>query len=209
VTLANAKLYLVSPATLRAGRLADLTPELIAAGVDVIQLREKELEAGPVLTLAEPIAEACAEADVPFIINDRPDIALALRGAGVHLGQDDLSVSVARKIVGEDAIVGLSTHSPEDIAAVPAAVDYIAVGPVFETPTKPGRPAVGLDLVRHAASAVSLPWFAIGGINASNIESVLEAGARRVVVVRALTESDDPVSEARELSGFLKGGAPG
>jgi thiamine-phosphate pyrophosphorylase len=199
VKLSEEKLYLVSTAKLRAGSLAELVADLVAAGVDVIQLREKELEAGAILRLAEPIAEACAEASVPFIVNDRPDIAVALRGAGVHLGQDDLAVSVARRIVGPEAIVGLSTHSREDIAAVPPEVDYVAVGPLFETPTKPGRPAVGLDLVRHATGAVSFPWFAIGGINASNVESVLEAGARRVVVVRALTEAKDPIVQAGEL----------
>jgi thiamine-phosphate pyrophosphorylase len=202
VKLVEAKLYLVAPAKLRAGTLAELTPELVAAGVDVIQLREKELEAGAVLRLAEPIAEACARAGVPFIVNDRPDVALALRGTGVHVGQDDIPVAIARRIVGR-AIVGLSTHSEGDIAAVPADVDYIAVGPLFTTPTKPGRPAVGLDLVTHAAQNVSIPWFAIGGINASNIDSVLEAGARRVVVVRAITEATDPAAEARELSGTL------
>jgi thiamine-phosphate pyrophosphorylase len=207
VKLSQAKLYLVSTAKLRAGSLAELIPDLVTGGVDIIQLREKELEAGAVLRLAEPIAEACAKAGVPFIVNDRPDIALALGRCGTHLGQDDLPVAVARRIVGRE-VVGFSTHSEADIATVPPEVDYIAVGPVFATPTKPGRAAVGLDLVRHAADAVSLPWFAIGGINVSNIESVLEAGARRVVVVRAITEVEDPVAEARELSRKLKGQGP-
>jgi thiamine-phosphate pyrophosphorylase len=188
--------------------LAELVPELVSAGVDLIQVREKEMEAGDVLRVAEPIAAACADAGVPFIVNDRPDIALAVGADGVHLGQNDLPLSIARRIVGRNAIVGLSTHSTDDIAAVPSGVDYVAVGPLFDTPTKPGRPAVGLDLVRHAAGAVSLPWFAIGGINASNIESVLEAGAGRVVVVRALTEAKDPVEEAGQLSRKLKTAAP-
>lgn len=201
--IGGARLYLVSGAELSAGSLSELTPELVRAGVDVIQLREKEMEAGDVLRLAEPIAQACAEAAVPFIVNDRPDLALALDASGVHLGQNDLPVPAARRIVGPGAIVGLSTHSTEDIAAVPDEADYIAVGPLFETPTKPGRPAVGLELVRHAAGSVSLPWFAIGGINLSNIESVLDAGARRVVVVRALTHASDPVAEAARLSDAL------
>lgn len=205
--LADARLYLVSGARLEAGSLAELTPELAAAGVDLIQLREKDLEAGEILRLAEPIATACAQAGIPFIVNDRPDIALALRADGVHVGQDDVPVAVARRIVGR-AIVGLSTHSVDQIASVPSEVDYIAVGPVFETPTKPGRPSVSLDLVRHAAENVSVPWFAIGGINASNIESVLEAGARRMVVVRALTEAKDPVVEAGQLSEKLKTAGP-
>ncbi|MEA2509291.1 MAG: thiamine-phosphate pyrophosphorylase [Actinomycetota bacterium] len=204
MNLSEARLYLVTPAKLRAGSLVELIPDLVTAGVDIIQLREKELEAGAVLRLAEPIGDACAAAGVPFILNDRPDVALAVRGAGVHVGQDDLPVALTRRIMGPEAIVGLSTHSREDIAAVPRGVDYIAVGPLFETPTKPGRPAVGLDLVRHAANSVSLPWFAIGGIDASNIMRVLDAGAKRVVVVRALTQAKDPVAAAEELSGKLK-----
>jgi thiamine-phosphate pyrophosphorylase len=207
VTLADARLYLVSPAHLRAGSLADLAPELVAAGVDMIQLREKELEAGEVLRRAEPVAEACAGAGIPFIVNDRPDIAIALRASGVHVGQDDLPVAVARRIVGR-AIVGLSTHSEEQIASVPSEVDYIAVGPVLETPTKPGRPSVGLGLVKHAAANVSIPWFAIGGINPSNIGAVIDAGAQRIVVVRALTEAKDPIVEAGELSRRLKSAGP-
>jgi thiamine-phosphate pyrophosphorylase len=203
VTFPEARLYLVSGAQLRAGSLAELIPELVDAGVDLIQLREKEMEAADVLRVAEPIADACAEAGVPFIINDRPDIALAIGASGVHVGQNDLPVAVARRILGSKAIVGLSTHSHDDIAAVPEAADYIAVGPLFETPTKPGRPAVGLDLVRHAAGAVSLPWFAIGGINASNIDGVLEAGARRVVVVRAVTQAAKPIDEAALLKDRL------
>jgi thiamine-phosphate pyrophosphorylase len=204
VTLADARLYLVSPAHLRAGSLASLTPELAAAGVDMIQLREKEMDAGEVLRLAEPVAEACAGAGIPFIVNDRPDIAVTLGRAGVHVGQDDLPPGVARRIVGSDAIVGLSTHSVADIDAVPAEVDYIAVGPVFETPTKPGRPAVGVELLRYAAENISVPWFAIGGIDVSNITGVLDAGARRVVVVRALTQAKDPLAAARELTERLR-----
>jgi thiamine-phosphate pyrophosphorylase len=208
VKIEDARLYLVAGAELAAGPLVELVPEMVSAGVDMIQLREKEMEAGDVIRIAEPIAAACAEADIPFIVNDRPDIALAVSASGVHLGQNDLPLSIARRIVGAKAIVGLSTHSSGDIAAVPSGVEYIAVGPLFETPTKPGRPAVGLDLVRYAAAAVSLPWFAIGGINASNIESVLEAGARRVVVVRALTEAKDPMVQARQLSEKLKTAGP-
>jgi thiamine-phosphate pyrophosphorylase len=204
VTLAEARLYLVAPAQLRAGPLCELVPELVAAGVDMVQLREKELEAGDVLRLAEPIADACAGAGIPFIVNDRPDIALTLGRSGVHVGQDDLPPAAARRILGPDAIVGLSTHSTEDIDAVPSEVDYIAVGPVFETPTKPGRTAVGMELLVHAATVTPLPWFAIGGIDISNIAGVLGAGARRVVVVRALTQAKDPLAAARELSERLR-----
>jgi thiamine-phosphate pyrophosphorylase len=204
VTLEEARLYLVAPARLRASSLAELTPELAGAGVDVIQLREKDLEAGPLLRAAEPVAQACADAGVPFIVNDRPDVALVLGATGVHLGQDDLPPAAARRIVGPEVIIGLSTHSSADLQAIPPEVDYIAVGPVFETPTKPGRPAVGVELLRHAAAVTSLPWFAIGGIDASNINEVLDAGARRVVVVRAITQADDPVAAAEQLSERLR-----
>jgi thiamine-phosphate pyrophosphorylase len=202
VRLDDARLYLVAPAQLVFGPLADLVPDLAAAGVDVIQLREKEREAGEVLSLGEPIAAACRGAKVPFVVNDRPDVALAL-GAGVHLGQNDLPVAVARGIVG-DAILGLSTHAESEIdGALGAGVDYIAVGPVFPTPTKPGRPGVGLSLVRYAAQHATLPWFAIGGIDEDSLPDVIDAGARRVVVVRAITQADDPASAAARLRAVL------
>jgi thiamine-phosphate pyrophosphorylase len=120
------------------------------------------------------------------------------------VGQDDLPPAAARRILGPEAIVGLSTHSDADIDSVPVEVDYIAVGPVYETPTKPGRPAVGFELLGYAAGKVSLPWFAIGGIQASNLTAVLDAGARRVVVVRAITEAEDPVAAAAQLSQALR-----
>jgi thiamine-phosphate pyrophosphorylase len=200
VAVADARLYLVAPATLRAGPLAGLVPDLVAAGVDLIQLREKDMEAGDLLRVGGAVSDACRGAGASFVINDRPDIALAL-DAGVHLGQNDLPVAVARRILG-GAVVGVSTHSRGEIDGALAAtepIDYIAVGPVYATPTKPGRPAVGPELLRYAAEKLSLPWFAIGGINASNLTEVMEAGARRIVVVRAITEADDPVVAAREL----------
>ena len=199
----DARLYLVAPARLTAGALVDLVPDLVAAGVDVIQLREKEMEAGDLLRVGEPLVEACATAGVPFILNDRPDVALALGAPGVHLGTNDLPTSVARAILGH-TIVGRSTHSEDDIAqALSSGPDYIAVGPVHETPTKPGRPAAGIDLVRHAAEVVNIPWFAIGGIDESNIDEVRAAGATRVVVVRAITESKDPAAAATRLAAML------
>lgn len=208
MTLGEARLYLVSPARLAAGALADLVPDLAAAGVDVVQLREKDLEAGDLVCACVPVAEACAVAGIPFIVNDRPDVALAAGADGVHLGRKDLPVDVARRILGSAAIVGCSTHSEEDIAAVAQLrppVDYIAVGPLYPTPTKPGRPPTGLGLVRHAAERVSLPWFAIGGIDRENLPAVIEAGARRIVVVRAVTEAKDPVAAAAELRSLLDG----
>ncbi len=201
----KARLYLVARAQLAAGSLAGLIPGLAAAGVDLVQLREKDLEAGDLVRAGEPVAAACRRAGVPLIINDRPDVALALAADGVHLGQNDLPPTVARRILGDDAVIGRSTHSPEQIDAALRVreADYIAVGPVYETPTKPGRRAVGLGLVSHAAASCMLPWFAIGGVDRATLPEVLAAGARRVVVVRAITEAPDPPAAAAELRGIL------
>ena len=202
---ADPSLYLVSPARLEAGPLARLIPELASAGVDIVQLREKELEAGDILRVAEPVLEACRAAGIPFILNDRPDLAATLGADGVHVGQNDLPVVATRALVG-DAIVGLSTHTRAEIDAVDdAAPDYIAVGPVFDTPTKPGRPGVGFDLVRYAAERASVPWFAIGGIDRATIDDVMDAGATRIVVVRAITAAADPAAAAAALKDQLRG----
>lgn len=202
MSFTSARLYLVAPARIAAGALVEFVPELAAAGVDLVQLREKELEAGDVMRLGRELADACAAAAIPFVVNDRPDIA-ALLEAGVHVGQNDLTVEHARRFV-PDAIVGLSTHTQTEVdAATEAAPDYVAVGPVFETPTKPGRPAAGLGLLSHAAEHLELPWFAIGGIDDSNLGEVMDAGARRIVVVRAITEARDPVSAAARLKSLL------
>lgn len=144
----------------------------------------------------------CAEHGALFILNDRPDLVEATGADGVHLGQDDMPVADARELIGEDRLIGLSTHSPEQVDGAGGA-DYIGVGPVHETPTKPGRPAVGLELVRYAAAHTSVPWFAIGGIGPDNVEAVRRAGAERVAVVRALTDADDPGSAARSLRGAV------
>jgi thiamine-phosphate pyrophosphorylase len=204
-------LYLVSKHRLGAGLLADLVAELVSAGVSVIQLREKESEAADIIRVAEPIAGACREAGVPFIVNDRPDVALAVSADGVHLGQGDLPVDVAGRILNRGSIVGRSTHAPDEVDAESSrpGVDYLAVGPVEATPTKPGRPAAGLALVEHAArresdGLLSIPWFAIGGIGEHNLERVMSAGARRIVVVRAITEARDPVAAAARLSSMLR-----
>jgi thiamine-phosphate pyrophosphorylase len=196
----KARLYLVAPAQLQAGSLATLTPELAAAGVDAIQLREKELEAAPLIAAGEPVADACRAAGIPFILNDRADVALALGADGIHLGQGDLPVEVARRIL-PGAIVGRSSHARDEIDEIVAAADadYFAVGPVYETPTKPGRVAVGVELVKYAASVTTPPWFAIGGITVDNLDAVMAAGARRVVVVRAITEAAEPVAAAAAL----------
>lgn len=205
--LAAARLYLVCGA---AGDGRDLRAFLDAAlrgGVDVVQLREKDPAAtdDAILAAARTFREACDAHGALFVLNDRPDLVAAARADGVHVGQDDMPVAQARALVGEDVLIGRSTHTPQqaDDAAV-ADVDYFAVGPVHATPTKPGRPAVGLELVRHAASAPRpVPWFAIGGIDPSNAGAVVAAGATRIVVVRALTEADDAEATARALRAAL------
>ena len=201
--LSSARLYLVATHQLAAGLLHELVPDLVGGGVDLIQLREKEMEAGDVIRVGEPIAAACRDAGVPFIVNDRADVAIALEADGVHVGQDDLPASVARSLMGE-RIVGWSTHAPAEVdAAAGQDIDYFAVGPVTETPTKPGRPAAGLDLIRHAANVATKPWFAIGGIDLDLLPHVMEAGATRVVVVRAITEAPDPIEAVKGLKELL------
>lgn len=202
--LDRARLYLVAGQRLAAGPASDLLPDLAAAGVDLFQLREKDMEARALLRAGAELAEACAVARIPFIVNDRPDVAAVL-GAGVHVGQDDLPVEHVRRFAG-DRIVGLSTHAEREIdEACAGAVrpDYIAVGPLYATPTKEGRPAVGLGLAAYAAANADLPWFAIGGVDEHNLPEVLEAGARRIVVVRAIVEARDPVAAAGSLRARL------
>jgi thiamine-phosphate pyrophosphorylase len=193
VDLSGRRLYYVS-ASLHA-----LEPAL-RGGVDLFQLRMKDADDDAVLQAAAQAREICARFGVPFILNDRPDLAVEAGADGVHVGQDDLPVAAARAIVGEGRIVGRSTHEPAQLAASLDA-DYVAVGPVHATPTKPGRPAAGLAYVRHAAAHVpaDVPWFAIGGIAPATIADVVAAGATRVVVVRALDEAADPEALARDL----------
>jgi thiamine-phosphate pyrophosphorylase len=196
--LESARLYLVCGAH-PGGRVAE---EVVAAalegGVDVVQLREKDAGDDAVLRAAAPLARRCAEAGALFVVNDRPDLAVAAGADGVHLGQEDMPVPDARAVVGPDRLIGRSTHSPEQVDAA-EGVDYIAVGPIQATPTKPGRPAVGLGPIRHAAAHARMPFFAIGGLHAGNLPDAIAAGARRIVVVRAIADADDPEAAAREL----------
>jgi thiamine-phosphate pyrophosphorylase len=192
------RLYLVCPARPRAWLEA-----AVRGGVDLVQLRDKSLgDAGLVAA-----ARAFQGLGVPFILNDRPDLVEACGADGVHVGQDDATPAAARAAVGPDGIVGRSTHAPEQAARAEADpdVDYLAVGPVHATPTKPGRPAAGLEYVAYAAGSVTKPWFAIGGIDAGNVPAVVERGASRIVVVRAITEAADPEAAARELRAALEG----
>lgn len=198
--LDRSKVYLVAPGELP----IDVLSSVIEAGVDVVQLRIKDADAADILEIGDQVRGVCVQTDTLFIVNDRPDIARALDADGVHLGQDDLPPAVAREIVGPDAIIGRSTHSIEDIDRgrtehEGGVADYMAVGPVYETPTAPGKPGVGLDLLGEAARRVSFPWFAIGGLNPRNIGGVVDAGARRIVVVRAITEASDPIGAVEAL----------
>ncbi len=198
--LSRSRLYVVTGGRREKGDLKEFLHSILGAGVDVVQLREKEASALEVLEMAEVFREEAAEHGALFILNDRADLALAAGADGVHLGQEDLPPAWARRILGEDFLVGRSTHAPEDLArAAEEPVDYVACGPVWETPTKPGRPAAGLEYVRYAACRAAVPWFAIGGIDPGNLGEVVAAGARRVAVVRAVAEARDPAEAVRAL----------
>jgi thiamine-phosphate pyrophosphorylase len=222
--LAAARLYLVCDRTPGGRELSELLPRAIAGGVDVVQLRDKTLTDEELLTAARHARELCARHGALFVVNDRPLVARASGADGVHVGQEDMSVAEARAIVGPDLLIGLSTHAPAEIDAVaadmpvtggdsglgglrsrsgkdrpPAIPDYIGVGPVHATPTKLGRPAVGLELVRYAAAHAPVPFFAIGGLDARNVGEVVAAGARRVCVLRAVADAEHPERAARAL----------
>jgi thiamine-phosphate pyrophosphorylase len=205
--LAGARLYLVCDSLPGGHSPRDFLPATIAGGVEIVQLREKShnwredpYERRFLLEAAGHAATLCREHGALFVVNDYPEIAVEVRADGVHVGQDDVSAAEVRAIVGPDMLIGLSTHTPQEIdAADPALVDYIGVGPVHTTPTKPGRPAVGLDLVRYATSHARVPFFAIGGLHAGNIDEVLAAGATRACVLRAVANTDDPQRAARAL----------
>lgn len=211
--LADARLYLCTDARERQGDLPEFLDAVLSAGVDVVQLRQKGLEARQEIDFAEVFADAAHRHARLFSTNDRADVALAVHPDVLHLGQDDLPVPVARAILGDDVVIGRSTHAPAEVdaAAVEPGVDYYCVGPCWPTPTKPGRPAPGLELLAHAAAVSpplapgARPWFAIGGIDLGNIDRVLAAGARRVVVVRAITEADDPAAATRLFVAALRG----
>ena len=237
--LRRARLYLCTDARTDRGDFADFVDAAFAGGVDIIQLRDKTIEAAEELELLEVLEAAARRHGRMWAVNDRADIAV-LSGAPVfHIGQKDLPLASARALLGRSAVIGLSTHTTGQIdgavkasaperGTVPGAgsgLDYFCVGPVWATPTKPGRAAVGLDLVRYAAgaaraagaasdadvpeaNAMPVPWFAIGGVDLGNVEQVVEAGASRVVVVRAITEAPDPAEAASALLAALDAGAP-
>jgi thiamine-phosphate pyrophosphorylase len=205
--LADARLYLCTDGRGSTGDLAPFLDAVLSNGVDIVQLREKGLEAGEELALLEVFAAACARHGALLAVNDRADVALAAGADVLHLGQDDLPVGVARRILGPGPVIGRSSHSPSQAtaASVEDGVDYFCAGPVWETPTKAGRPGTGTGLLAHvAALGADRPWFAIGGISFGRLEEVVDAGATRVVVVRAITEADDPGAAAGAFAKRLR-----
>jgi thiamine-phosphate pyrophosphorylase len=198
--LRRARLYLVVEAAAE-----HVLPAALRGGVDMVQLRDKELDDGSMLAAAARFRAICTEHGALFWMNDRPDLALAAHADGVHVGQDDEAPAAVRDQVGHALLIGLSTHSPQQFdAALGSDADQLSVGPVWETPTKAGRPATGLDYVRHAATrGGSRPWFAIGGIDETNVGEVVAAGAQRVVVLRAIRDAADPEAAARRLRAAL------
>ena len=209
--LRTARLYLCTDSRSRQGDLAEFLDAVLGAGVDIVQLREKGLEARDELRLLETFRDAAEQHGALWAVNDRADLAATCGAPVLHLGQDDLPVEAARRIVGEEVLIGRSTHDRAqfDAAAVEAGTNYLCAGPAWATPTKPGRPAAGLDLLDHAAATTSperaRPWFAIGGIESlDRLEEVIAHGARRVVVVRAITEADDPATATRAVADRLR-----
>jgi thiamine-phosphate pyrophosphorylase len=206
--LDDARLYLCTDSRSGNGDLVQFLDAVLAGGVDVVQLREKGLEARAEIELLEIFAAAAERHGKLFAVNDRADVARAVTAPILHLGQDDLPVPIARDIVGADVLIGRSTHSPAqaDAARVQTGVDYYCAGPVWSTPTKPGRPAAGIDLIEHAAANQGArPWFAIGGIESlDRLDEVIARGARRAVIVRAITEAADPGAAARAFADRLR-----
>jgi thiamine-phosphate pyrophosphorylase len=196
--LAGRRLYLC---TADRPDLADFLTACLTGGVDVVQLRDKQLDARPLLRRAQVAREVCAAAGVPFVLNDRPDLALECGADGVHVGQDDAPPDLARRILGDRAIIGLSTHAPAEWDAAGAEpADYLSAGPVNATPTKPGRPGTGLSYLQYVSGRDrGRPWFVTGGATPETIPAMAAAGARRFVVVRYLTEAADPEAAARRL----------
>jgi thiamine-phosphate pyrophosphorylase len=202
--LRTARLYLCCEARPNGEDPEALLAAALRGGVDIVQLREKSLPRRDIELAAQTFRRLCDNYSALFIVNDDPDLARSCDADGVHVGQDDLATDTARALLGPEAIIGLSTHSEKQIAASAAApVDYISVGPIWETPTKQGRPAVGLELISHAAANAPHPFFSIGGIDSSNAAQVIEAGAQRLCVVRAVRDAANPVAAAEALRGAL------
>jgi thiamine-phosphate pyrophosphorylase len=195
--LSGRRLYLCTPDR---PDLADFVVACVQGGVDVVQLRDKTLEARPLLARARMVADVCRAHGVPFVLNDRPDLALEVGADGVHVGQEDAPVSLARRILGPEAIVGLSTHGPQDLAdAMAQDVTYLSAGPVEPTPTKPGRAGTGLEYASSASERAHVPVFVTGGVTPEKVPALVAAGVRHFVVVRHLTQAQDPGQAAYDL----------
>lgn len=208
IKLGEKKLYLVTNSDKFESEDAflDAIASALEGGVDILQLREKKMPANKVFELGKKVKQLCLQYDTTFIVNDRVDIAYLLGADGVHLGQDDLDVKSAKEILGNNAIVGISTHAPEQaLKAVADGADYIGVGPVFATPTKEGRIPVGLEYVKWVSENVTLPAFAIGGIDEDNVKDVIDAGLNRVAVVRAIINAESPKVVAEKILSILNG----
>jgi thiamine-phosphate pyrophosphorylase len=201
--LHDARLYLVCDLRPGGRGLADVLAPALAAGVDVVQLRDKQAGRDELLAAAAIARGLCDETGALLILNDRPELVAESGADGCHVGQDDMEAAAARALAGADAVVGQSTHFPDEVDGATDA-DYIGVGPVYATPTKPGRHPVGVELVRFAAYHAPAPFFAIGGIDAGNVQQVVEAGARRIAVVRAIAEAADPGAAAAALRAVIE-----
>jgi len=201
--LRDARLYLVCDTAPGGRALADVLPGALAGGVDIVQLRDKQAGRDELLAAAVIARDLCDEAGALLILNDHPELVQEAGADGCHVGQDDMEPAAARERAGADALVGQSTHFPDEVDGA-TGVDYIGVGPVYATPTKPGRHPVGVELVRFAAFHAPVPFFAIGGIDGTNVEDVVAAGARRIAVVRAITEAADPGAAAAQLRAVLE-----
>ncbi len=200
------RLYLCTP---NRDDLAEFVAAAIEGGVDMVQLRDKDLDARQVLERGAVVRDVCRAADMPFFVNDRPDLALELGADGVHVGQRDASATLVRRVVGQHPLVGLSTHEPAQLmASTNEPIDYVSTGPVVATPTKPGRPGVGIDYIRHAAEHSPHPFYVTGGVSPASVTALLNAGAARFVVVRWLTDARTPTEaqqRARELRDMIDG----
>ena len=197
--LERSRLYLICEARPGGGEPEEVLRPALQSGVDIVQLRDKSAEDHEVVEAGRVFRRLCDAYDALFIVNDQPELAIACAADGVHMGQHDTDVDTVRNLIGPDSLIGLSTHSEEQIEAA-GEVDYIAVGPVFRTPTKPDYEPVGVELVRWAADHAPMPFFAIGGIDRDNVDLVLAEGARRIAVVRAIRDAEDPGEAARALA---------
>ncbi len=188
--------------------MENFLPSVITGGVDIVQLRDKRLEARDLITMGRRMRAICHDAGVPFIVNDRPDLALEIEADGVHVGQDDAPVALCRRLLGPDAIIGLSTHEDADLdGALDQDATYLSAGPVEATPTKPGRPGTGVGYVQRAIARSHVPIFVTGGVTPATIPELRAAGVTRFVVVRALTEASDPHAAALSLSRAIRSSA--